>query len=252
MLVDLLFFLIEKLIDLFDRWFWTKERVGKYGEDLTVRKLRRLNRRGMHGTILRNVYLPKEDGTTSEIDILYVSKKGVFVLESKNYSGWIFGNAYEQNWTQSLPNHRKMSFYNPIRQNYNHIKWLKKLVGEDVQMFSVIVFSERCTLKKVTYDAENALVVKRERLVREIKRLWRKSPDVLTEQRIAEICQKLEPITNVDDAVKQAHIDSIKNAMKCPKCGVELIVRTAKKGSHAGERFYGCAAFPKCRYTRQL
>ena len=40
--------------------------------------------------------------------------------------------------------------------------------------------------------------------------------------------------------------------MICPKCGSELVFRTAKKGANAGNQFYGCSAFPKCRYTQQL
>lgn len=35
----------------------------------------------------------------------------------------------------------------------------------------------------------------------------------------------------------------------CPKCHSELVVRLAKKGQNAGKSFYGCTAFPKCRYT---
>ncbi|MBR3447258.1 MAG: topoisomerase DNA-binding C4 zinc finger domain-containing protein [Oscillospiraceae bacterium] len=39
---------------------------------------------------------------------------------------------------------------------------------------------------------------------------------------------------------------------KCPRCGAELVLRTAKKGNNAGKQFYGCSAFPKCRYTRNI
>ena len=42
---------------------------------------------GRDGKILRNVYVPKENGETSEIDVLYITQKGIFVIESKNYSG---------------------------------------------------------------------------------------------------------------------------------------------------------------------
>jgi len=37
----------------------------------------------------------------------------------------------------------------------------------------------------------------------------------------------------------------------CPKCGAELVVRTARKGANAGKQFYGCIRFPACRYTRE-
>lgn len=36
----------------------------------------------------------------------------------------------------------------------------------------------------------------------------------------------------------------------CPKCGGDLILRTAKRGPNPGSQFYGCSSYPKCRYTR--
>jgi len=36
----------------------------------------------------------------------------------------------------------------------------------------------------------------------------------------------------------------------CPLCGVEMVLRTAKKGPKAGEKFWGCSAFPKCSSTK--
>ena len=36
----------------------------------------------------------------------------------------------------------------------------------------------------------------------------------------------------------------------CPRCGGNLVVRTASKGRNAGERFWGCETFPKCRFVR--
>lgn len=38
-------------------------------------------------------------------------------------------------------------------------------------------------------------------------------------------------------------------APMCPKCGVRMVIRTARRGGHVGERFYGCPNFPRCRYT---
>ncbi|MBD1389265.1 restriction endonuclease [Neiella sp. HB171785] len=35
----------------------------------------------------------------------------------------------------------------------------------------------------------------------------------------------------------------------CPKCNSTLVKRTAKRGANAGNEFFGCSAFPHCRYT---
>ena len=91
--------------------------LGKYGEDLTERQLNIVKLFGRSGVTLRNVYLPADKGETSEIDLLYITQKGIFVLESKNYSGWIFGSESQYQWTSSLPNGEKFHFYNPINQS---------------------------------------------------------------------------------------------------------------------------------------
>lgn len=39
-------------------------------------------------------------------------------------------------------------------------------------------------------------------------------------------------------------------APSCPRCGGNLVVRTARKGKNAGRRFWGCETFPQCRFVR--
>ena len=45
---------------------------------------------------------------------------------------------------------------------------------------------------------------------------------------------------------------NINEKMICPRCGAEMVLRTAKKGDNVGRKFYGCSSFPKCRYVRDL
>ena len=70
--------------------------------------------------VFRNLYIPANNKTV-EIDLLMIHEKGIFVFESKNYSGWIFGSADQLYWTQCLQNGTRHKFYNPIRQNDTHI-----------------------------------------------------------------------------------------------------------------------------------
>ncbi len=125
--------------------------IGRYGEYLTYKHLKKYEEQG--AKLLFNVYIPKENGETSEIDVMMIHKKGIFVFESKNYSGWIFGNETQKTWTQVLPagkgRSHKESFYNPILQNQSHIRHLKAFLGESIETKSIIVFSERCTLKNI-------------------------------------------------------------------------------------------------------
>ena len=135
---------------------------GPLGESLTARTLKHVQMFGRDGMILRNLYLPKDNGETSEIDLLFITQKGIFVIESKNYSGWIFGSDKDQYWTQMLPNKQKNRFYNPIKQNQTHIKWLQNYLNEKIPVYSLIVFSERCELKQIEIGTEHTAVCKRD------------------------------------------------------------------------------------------
>ena len=128
--------LIDALLDsIFDADF-----LGRHGEKLTEKELKWVNFFGRRGKTLRNLYIPKDNGDTSEIDVVYITQKGIFVFESKNYSGWIFGDEKGTYWTVMLPNRERNRFYNPIKQNRTHIKWLGAYVGPEVPLFSIIVF----------------------------------------------------------------------------------------------------------------
>ena len=207
--------LFETLLDeIFDTIFNhgdENQRLGSYGEKLTARKLKMMRFFGYEGRILMNAYIPKADGTTSEIDVLFVTEKGIFVIESKNYSGWIFGSEGQFKWTASLPNGQKNRFYNPISQNKNHIKWLSGYLSEDIPLFSIIVFSERCELKKLTITSPEVKVVKRDSLTAAVRRIWKDSPSVLDENKVERIYQRLLPLTNKTEAEKNAHVENIKS-----------------------------------------
>ena len=200
--------IIDKILDsIFD-----EEWIGKHGEKLTERELKLVRLLGRKGKILRNVYIPKDNGETTEIDVVYITQKGIFVIESKNYSGWIFGDEKGTYWTVTLPNGQKNRFYNPVKQNKTHIKWLQAFVGSDVPLFSIIAFSERCELKKIDMESTDVKVIKRDRLYATVRDIWDSHPDVVED--VDGLFKKLEKLTNVDDAVKAAHIKNIEDKYK--------------------------------------
>lgn len=260
--------MIDRLLDnIFDAE-WT----GRHGERLTEWELNLVKLLGRKGKVLRNIYIPKDKDETTEIDVVFISQKGIFVIESKNYSGWIFGDEKSSRWTAMLPNKTKNSFYNPIRQNANHIKWLRKYLYDDIPLFSVIVFSERCELKKVSVENPDIHVIKRDRLYATVRDIWEKAEDILIDEKVNAVYTRLEQLTHIDKAKKQAHVESINkkytNADKpesaevcekpdkveepllCPRCGGQLVLRVAKRGANSGNSFYGCTNYPKCRFVK--
>lgn len=252
---------------------------GKLGEYDIYRYLKRFESDVVK--FLFNVYVPKEDGTTTEIDVLMICPKGIFVFESKNYSGWIFGSEQQKNWTQVLPKGRgrsqKEHFFNPIIQNRGHIKNLKSVIDKDVDFKSIIVFSNRCTLKEITLRSPDIKVINRYHVVETVMEFFAETKEGgMDAETISLLYEKLYPFTQVDGVIKEQHIQNVqvfesgaeqrrnesakinKQILNdgagsiCPKCGSKMTLRTAQKGQYVGKQFWGCTNYPKCRYIQNI
>lgn len=243
---------------------------GTLGEYYTYKCLKPLTG---YKKFIFNCYLPKSDGTTTEVDVILLHESGIYVLESKNYSGWIFGSEIQKQWIQTLPTGRGRSqknfFLNPIIQNTVHIKWLRKYtdIQKTLPFYSYIVFSDRCTLKKITLTSGNHCVINRCNILSKIRTNALTVGAQLSTAEIDALYEKLYPLTQTCETQRLAHIENIHqkhstsehkemltNTPKklCPRCGGGLVVRTATRGNRAGEKFLGCSHYPKCRFTQNI
>ncbi len=247
---------------------------GLLGEFCTYKYLKSL---GGYKRYLFNIYIPKDNGETTELDVVLLHESGVYVFESKNYSGWIYGTETQRYWTQILPIGKRRSqknrFYNPIMQNKAHIKWLQTfLADQTLPFYSYIVFSERCTLKDITLTGGRHFVVNRYNLLSALRQNTEKVGIQLSSDKIDALYEKLYPLTQADEVQKTIHIQNIQRKLGegasqivpdlaatqkdvktiCPRCGGKLVVRTATKGERQGKRFLGCSNYPKCRYIESL
>ena len=238
---------------------------GKKSEQAIAHRLEVNNLWNSKGKTLTNVYVPKLSGGTAEIDVIYITRKGLLIVENKNYAGYIFGNEANRNWAVTLyagktwyggKKVNKYQFYNPIWQNRTHIKYLKKYLNDDIKMFSLITFSNRGDLKDIKVNSPNVYVCNHSELSGILRKIRENNPDILTDEHIDNIYNKLLPLTNLTNAAKQKHISDIQSKFNstdiCPVCGNLLVLRTARRGSNAGKQFYGCSNYPKCRYTKSL
>jgi len=226
---------------------------------------------------LLNCYLPKRNGESTEVDLILLHESGIYVFESKNYSGWIFGTETQQYWTQSLPGRygqaHKVKFFNPILQNQAHLKWLGEYLGIDSHFFySCIVFGDECTLKDITLTSGRHYVTNRSNLFAAISSHIQLSITKLSPEQIDSLYAKLFPLTQVDAEQRAQHIKEVKEIQHkqevaaqapvasaqgsqdgiCPLCGGRLVLRTATRGANAGNKFWGCSNFPKCRYIKTI
>lgn len=101
---------------------WFKGKVGEFWINTNVKM--RLDEKVYR--LIKNVTLPTDDGST-QIDHIVVSVYGIFVIETKNMKGWIFGGERQRTWTQKLFK-ESYKFQNPLFQNFKHTQTLKALL----------------------------------------------------------------------------------------------------------------------------
>jgi hypothetical protein len=121
---------------------WFKGIIGEWQVNLLIKFF--LDKNEYH--LSKNVTLPTDDGTT-QIDHIIVSKYGIFVIETKNMKGWVFGSENQKQWTQQIFKH-KSKFQNSLHQNYKHVSTLEAcLDAKNDYIFSVIIFIGDSTFK---------------------------------------------------------------------------------------------------------
>ncbi|MCM3729799.1 NERD domain-containing protein [Neobacillus cucumis] len=229
---------------------------GKIGENKVKKTLEQLD--PSLYTSFHDLYIPIKNGSkTSQVDHVVLSPKGLFVIETKNYKGWITGSEQSQQWNQTNYS-RKDKFRNPILQNYGHIMALKEYLGElvdKVPFYSIIVFGDQAELKFNT-DFKNAFVIKRNSLLDVIK--GHGEPISLNHNELNKLKQRIHKLSTRTHEEKRnlakKHKTEIRSNLTqqkksineniCPKCGNKLVVRKGKYGS-----FKGCSSFPKCKFT---
>jgi hypothetical protein len=117
--------------------------------------------------IFHDLYLEKDKGHFSQIDLVVLTEVGVIVFEVKEYSGWIFGRGNQSQWIKVLNyGKQKYRFYNPIMQNKTHISELRKQLPYDhIPFYSIVVFYGDCELREIDFVPSGTFIVKSERVL---------------------------------------------------------------------------------------
>ncbi len=168
-------------------------------------------------TIFHDLFIETNNGEFSQIDVVVATTEGIIVFEVKDYSGWIFGNGNYSHWTKVLAyGKRKYRFYNPIKQNINHIKNLRKQLKqfENIPFYSIIAFYGDCELKEINYVPKGTLLVKPSRIF-EVLKFIRKN------NKAAPYTDKKEIVRILNQAVKngenisnqEMHIENINDML---------------------------------------
>lgn len=196
--------------------------------------------------VINDIIIPSKYGTT-QIDHVVVSVYGIFVIETKNYKGLIYGGEDAETWTKNMWGN-KYSLRNPLKQNYGHVKSLQAILNIPKEMFiPIVVFSNRAKLRVQTQET----VINLWRLRSEIKK--HKIPIIPSEQLI-DYRSSIELAAIDDKDIAKSHKANVRQNLNqrsqaianglCPRCGGHLVKRNGRYGS-----FYGCSNYPNCKFT---
>lgn len=203
MIILLIFAVVIVIKDIIENDYETpsKGEIGEYNIEYE------LNCLSFYKKILRNLYIPYNGGT-SEIDLVMLTEFGIYIVESKNYSCWIFGSENDRNWTAKYINETR-TFYNPIKQNDGHIKALTNYLQiTDNGINSLIIFGGDAELKKVPQNTPTRQIIYDYQIIDMFDYEMTK-PKIFTVDYIEKLYNLLEPTTHVTEDVRQQHIADV-------------------------------------------
>lgn len=227
-------------------WFLPSK--GKAGEMRVAKILSKLPEEEYR--VINNLLI-KQGNKTTQIDHVVVSEYRIFVIETKHYRGWIYGDANREYWTQNIYGN-KYDLWNPIHQNQGHIRALRQVLTDIPPgvFVSIVTFSRQASLD--IRNSEN--VIYWDELKKLICSYQRKL--ISTEQ--AQNAYETLSAANIDSKDNQKqHVRHVREQIskreetiakgRCPRCGGELVLR---KGTYGP--FYGCSNYPRCKFTHKL
>ena len=190
--------------------------------------------------IYHDLYIRKENGTYTQIDLAVPTPQGIIVFEVKDYSGWIFGNGNSKYWMQILAfGEEKHQFYNPIWQNRTHITALRKLLpnNPDIPIFNIVVFYGNSEFKDLDYDTSGRVrVIYNTQVVELIKHIKSLPP--------AEYGNKREVANVLAEGVRNGRDPEIRQAQ------INLAAR-AKANSHESHTYSSSWGYSR-RFMRKI
>ena len=206
--------------------------------------------------VLHDVLIDGADGYTSQIDLVLVGNKGIYVVEMKSFAdAKIYGDTKKSKWYY-YSHGKKYEIYSPLRQNKKHVEYLKTFLKDfgDLPVFSIITMI--CDDFKVSGEiGENtAICSSLPSMEKAIYKIAENKPEVFDDTKKQEIFDYIKNNQHIGKDARKEHkqnviaykesLEEMQRQKVCPYCKSELVLRNGKNG-----KFYGCKNFPKCRYT---
>ncbi len=203
-----------------------------------------------------NDLLVRNGNHTTQVDHIVISRYGVFVLETKNVHGKVYGGGNAEFWKQYLPAPgyvrygftQEHQLRNPIWQNDGHIKTLRKLVfGNDIPIYGIVIFPNDTY---INVKAEQPVL----NMCNVVPYIKQYQDVVLSSDQMGFYRRRIFEVISTAESDRKEHLGNVYRSIerrneavvngRCPRCGGSLVLKNGRYG-----RFYSCSNYPKCKYT---
>lgn len=200
-------------------YFYTKPAIPAKEEELDgysleKKVMKQLNSM-FHTNPVPNVVLQHTKGT-AEIDIVQVTRKGIFVVECKYRTDKVSGSAIEYFWDVTRNGKKIATMYNPIKQNANHIRtlesYLKKEEIEAPTVYNVVVIvAKELSIKELDQIDTNTVLVQGLSDLKKLDSL----PDELSDKQVLEFQAIIERKESTEYQ-RRKHVEYVKKQYSKP------------------------------------
>lgn len=239
------------LLDFIKKLPTLNELTGSFGEWLAKMYAKTLP----GALVLHDVLIDGADGYTSQIDLVLIGNRGIYVVEVKMYAeAKVYGDRQKAKWYYY--NHgKKYEIYSPLKQNQKHVEYLKTFLKDfgEVPCFSVIAMI--CDDFKLSGESVANTIVCNSLpgMEKAIYKIAEDKPEVWDDAKKQEIFNYIQNNQHAGKEIRAEHknqvinytndLEELKRQKKCPYCKTDLVLRNGKYG-----QFYGCSNYPKCKY----
>ena len=243
------------IFDLINKIPTLNEISGSFGEWLA-----KVYAKTMPGVlVLHDILIDGKDGYTSQIDLILIDDKGIYVIEIKMFDeAEIYGNIRNSHWTY-YKHGKKYEIYSPLKQNEKHVDYLKSFLQDfgDIPYFSIITMI--CNDFKISGESiENTVICNSlPAMQRAMCKVSENRPIVFDDSKKQILYDYIKSNQHTGKEARQAHknnlisykesLDEMKNNKICPYCKTDLVLREGKYG-----KFFGCSNYPKCKFTMKF
>lgn len=169
--------------------------------------------------ILVDLQIPTPEGNTTQVDLIFLHKTGIYVIESKILNCCtVHGNNTDDYWLKEYSNGDSYTFHNPLYQNYAHLRSLNSLLSKYKSrcFLSFIVFGYNCSIEY--HDQLSSLnyktsILNSSNFKKEIKKTVDSRLPIISDDDLISIYKNLDQYSKVSQSSKKAHVEYVKSSI---------------------------------------